>query len=504
VDHTSHTHSISAFDSDPEEEIPSNLDLQQFPYSLDINQWLSHKTDPWSPVNMYHQDDHGKAVTNHHDHIFEEFARIEKVLSQEPTPDFGFPEHLSDNHGRSLDLHGTGAHSVPNPSREIEQQNIISGNAEDNTIASLLSLEVTLAKFQYKHARFDPQAMETHFEMAKSLEGLGNYRGAEYHYRIITDRQCLPEVEVCLGSLLAKLGRIEESNTFLFRALTSFIIQFDGNSLQGNVLLFKPIELLFTELIDLREQDDRSLSVCMCQLMTTLRQPTSDNNMSRIYPLLFIHGFSFAYECSILGFVEAADWMYYFLFKDCQSYLDGGHYALDKATAHRRWGLHLRMKQDWRSSAHQLLLACKAAKQSATFDRPLCAELEADYQELLPHLKDTSAERLKRSVALLRPEITLLRDDISEVAVGLNIDRYFKSGLPRDFTRFELSPLKQLDQFASPPSVVEPVPKVKVPTITTSKTSTSGSGSHRYGKTFSEGDYSGVFEWMFAAPIAAR
>ena len=239
VDHTSHTHSISAFDSKTEGEVPSNLDLQQYPYSLDINQWLSHKTDPWSPVNMYHQDDHGKAVTNHHDHIFEELARIEKVLSQKVAPDLGFQDHLSDNHGRSLDLHGTGAHSAPNPSKEIEQQNIISEDAEDNTIASLLSLEVKLAELQYKHERFDPQAMETHLEMAKSLERLGNYRGAEYHYRIITERHCLPEVEqVCLGSLLRKLGRIEESNTFLFRALTSFIIQFDGNSLQRNVLLF--------------------------------------------------------------------------------------------------------------------------------------------------------------------------------------------------------------------------------------------------------------------------
>ncbi len=492
--------------------LPRNVGVQQYPYSLNSNEFLAHKTDPWSPVNMCHQQNSlGKVTTNHRDHIFEELARIDQVLGQEPTPDSGLQEHLSDEQGRSLDIHGTGGHSELNPSREIEQQNIISEDAEDNTIASLLYLEVKLAKLQQKHEGFAPHAMETHFEMAKLLEGLGNYREAEHHYRIITDRQCLPDAEALLGSLLAKLGRVEESNTFLFRALTSFIIQFDGNSLQRNASLFEPIELLFIELIDLRQQDDRSLSVCMCQLMNTLRQTTSDDTMSRIYPLLFIHGFSFAHKCSILGFVEASDWMYDFLFKDCQGYLDGDHHALDKATAHRRYGLHLRMKQDWRSSAHQLLLACKAARQSATFDRILCAKIESDYQKLLPHLKETLAERLRRSVALLRPEIPLLRpeisllgDDISEAALGLNIDRYFKSGLPRNFTSFELSELKQLDDFASPPSVIKPVQKFRVPTVTTSKTSTSGSGSHLYGKTFSEGEYSGVFEWMLSAPIAAR
>jgi hypothetical protein len=125
--------------------------------------------------------------------------------------------------------------------------------------------------------------------------------------------------------------------------------------------------------------------------------------------------------------------------------LDVVGHALEKERARQRYGSILRMKNQWRSSAHQLILACKSARNSATVADRLYDELESDYNKLLPHLSGNLEERLRRSLDLIRPEMGMTR-----------LDEYFRSNLPINFVRPELSALSQLDRFAAPLRAIDP------------------------------------------------
>lgn len=60
--------------------------------------------------------------------------------------------------------------------------------------------------------------------MVKDLKKFGSYQEAEYHGRLSIRNHCFQaDVELFPGVLLIQEGRLEESATFLFRAVISFI-----------------------------------------------------------------------------------------------------------------------------------------------------------------------------------------------------------------------------------------------------------------------------------------
>jgi hypothetical protein len=288
--------------------------------------------------------------------------------------------------------------------------------------------------------------------------------------------------------ILAKVGRIVESMSMLCRALTSFILQFGNNSLDVNGQRFEQIELLFTELVLLMEPDHVGLSVCFCRLMATLSRTSSDAgvNMAQIHRQLFIHGFSLAYEYSLLGLTGSAAWMYQVLLQYCAESLDIVKHAMEKATAHHRYGVLLREQEDWLSSANQLLEACRSAKYSVTFDSGLCKTLERDYLKLHPHLEKLLADQLRECLDRIRPQISLPMKNSSELVGSshIDIDEWLDSDPPISATNFRRSPLSQLEQFESPPKMNEVVQPSKEHTVLTSSASMSGSGSHDRVKTW--------------------
>lgn len=477
---------VCSLDTDTENDLASSTNFLEAVDSDDVNKWISDQHWPLTHRSWLHQlSDWEDAIASHRKATLEDISDFEEILGQSISQDNCFQDFQSQEQSHSPDLFGIGAHLpiVYLPGDQIEQKN---STSKSYSLAHLLPLEVTLAEYQYKHGETGTPTLKQHFEIAKELEGLGYHQNAEHHCRKIIEQHWQTDVETLLGMVLAKVGRIEESMSMLSRALTSFILQFDTNSLDGNGRLFNQIELLFTELVLLMEPDHTSLSVCLCRLMATLSSTSSDAGvtMAQIYPRLFIHGFSLAYEYSLLGLIGSAAWMYQVLLRYCTESLDIVHHAMEKATAHQRYGVLLREQGNWRSSANQLLKACKSAKHSVTFDRGLCRTLESDYLELLPHLEKLLADQLRECLDLIRPQISLPMRNSSELVGCSHVDQWLDSDPPISATNFRRSPLSQLEQFMNPPKMNEAVYPSKELTVLTSSASMSGSGSHDRVKTW--------------------
>jgi hypothetical protein len=481
--------------SETENDIPANLCPSEVSILGYVDEWLSDKHRPRSLLHFSHElGDHGDGITHHHKAIVEELSEFEGAWNETPSQD-----HCFEGGQLEVQIYSGGL-------RPALETNGDTNFRSEATLEQLFSLEAALLEQHRKHGEFGLPTLLKHFDLAKALEEIGYHHEAEYHCRRVLDRCCHTEAEVFLGIMLVNLGRVEESMTLMLRALTSFIIQFGTNSLNENVLLFEAIEVLYGILIYLREQDDRALSVCWCQLATTLGAASSNENMVQTHPQLFIHGFTLAHEASLLGLVEGADWMYYYLLQHCAVYLDAIDHALQKTTGHQRYAAVLRMQNQWQSSAHQLILACESAGNSAIVAGRLYDELESDSNKLLPHLSGNLEERLRRSLVLIRPEMGTTR-----------LDDYFRSDLPINFVRPELSALSQLDRFAATPGVVNPVmpaypvsqpnqfhppPSVvrtasegKKSTVIASSASTSGRGSNGIGSTFSDSEFSCTYNY---------
>jgi hypothetical protein len=481
--------------SETENDISANLSPPEVPILGYVDEWLSDKHRPRSLLHFSHElGDYEDGITHHHKTIVEEVSEFERAWNETPSQD-----HCFEGGQLEVQIYSGGLR----PALEINGD---TNSRSDATLEQLFSLEAALLEQHRKHGEFGLPTLLKHFELAKALEEIGYHHEAEYHCRRVLGRCCHTEAEVFLGIMLVNLNRVEESMTVMLRALTSFIIQFDTNSLHENILLFDAIELLYGILIFLREQDDRALSVCWCQLATTLGAASSNENMVQTHPQLFIHGFTLAHEASLLGLVEGADWMYDYLLQHCAVYLDAVDHALEKATARQRYAAVLRMQNQWRSSAHQLILACKSAGHSATVASQLYDELESDYNKLLPHVRGNLEARLRRSLDRIRPEMGTTR-----------LDAYFRSNLPINFVRPDLPALSQLDRFATPPGAVNPTmaahpisqpnqshppPSVvgtasegKESTVIASSASTSGRGSNDIGFTFSDSEFSCTYNY---------
>jgi len=464
--------------SDTEKYPSSKTDLERLQRHNPIDAWLSQNDDPWNPLR-YASHQVGTAsdvIAKHHKALFEEGSRVEDILQLNLTSYQPVEECVTEEHTALLDLSGIREHIYVDSSsaREMEQNN---GSSADDIYEPMLSLSLRLLEHQCKYGDTASQTLEIHFEMAKLLEEIGNYQEAEYHCRKIITDHCQTDVEILLGLILAKCQRFQESMALLIRALTSFIIQFDINSLHWNMTLAHEIELLCTELVLLGEGDHAGWSLCLCQLMTTLKETSSECALSRIHPQLFIHGFSFAYEFSLVGFTESAGWMYEDLLHNCLGVLDIVHHALVKASAHQRFGALLRKQGRWRSSADQLLLACKSLKYSEKIDRKFCSELEMDYLELAPYLEYSMTQQLTEALEYIRPYLLLPLGDASEPAGSSRVADFMNSDLPISFSGFRRSVLDQLDEFAAPPRVTVPLEKILEPIVLTSSASLSGSGN---------------------------
>jgi hypothetical protein len=445
---------------------------------------------------------HEDAIMNHHKDLFLEISEFENSSVQHSPPDDHFVPHLSAEQriGPPFELSGMGDHLciAPHPSANMNQVN---STPEDDALDHLLSCAVTLAEYQCRYRELPPPTMEKHFAVAKAHENMGHYFRAEYHCRRIIDRYCENKAETFPYTLSPNSHSHEESTTFLLRALTAFIIEFNANSLDRNAWLFQHMELLFTVLIRIqRGRFDGGFSLCMHQLRGTLALPDSDGDIPMIYPQLFIHGFDIAHECSLLGFTQPAAWIYDFLLRFCSEPLEIAHRALEKAKAHAKYSVLLRMQGEWQSSANQVLLACEVISRSASSDDSLRDQLENDYRDLQPCLEQTLAEKLRKYLDRVQPQVSLPVADISGAIQGLSIDKFLNAESPFTPERLAIHEdlaFQQLELIVSGEPAVEKALSEKASTVVSSTWSTHESASSGIGVSWPKhcGEHLGIYDW---------
>jgi tetratricopeptide (TPR) repeat protein len=256
----------------------------------------------------------------------------------------------------------------------------------EDASSDVLSLTGEFEQYRAGHAKHTPQALTVRFNLAQALEKIGKYEEAEHHYRKILSIESRTNVQKSLGMILAESGRLEESPTLVFSALTGFIVNFGSYSLLTSKEIFGLIFELFVGAVSRRGEKWDPFSQYMDQMMATLRMANSDEDMHRIYPQLFIHGFSFAHQCYILGDIPSAKWLYKYLLECPTVHFDNPYHQFEKFKAHYMYGLLLRKEKWWNSSAEQLLLACRSVMKSGSYDRRLIRLFRVIFSELRPHM----------------------------------------------------------------------------------------------------------------------
>ena len=484
-----HASSVGSLDSEIECPPTTKTDMPDVPLISMLDRYMSDELQPWSQYHLSHQlGDHDIVLAKHR----QIFAQVTELvdLSDEQNSSPG-PCCIDDQF--FLD-----SYSAMYNEQEDE-------NSEAAALEDLFGLAVTLAKYQNKHGEFAPPTLKQEFELAKAAERNNNHEEAEYHCRRILDRHPQIDVQSFLGLILANASRLEESTFLLFSALTVFIIQFPLSSIEGNALVFAPIESLFSELFLRSDQDWTSLSSCMCQMMTTIQRAISEGNIDQIFPELFINGFSFAHECSVLEIIDSAKHMYQFLFEHSPFPLDDILHGIEKATAHQKYGLLLRREERWISSAEQLLLACESAMNSGTHDSRLIALLESDYVDLLPHLapepneEDSLPERIRKMLARNQRQNSPRIQDTSETVQVSRIEEYFLSDLPIHFATFEPSAASYFAHVGVPSRATK-LAHGDGDRTSTASASASASVSRKYGMTYSVSEVTGISDSIFMVP----
>lgn len=324
---------------------------------------------------------------------------------------------------------------ISNPVTETEAQDRA---FEDAAMMEVFALQGKLVQCLSRYEEHSPQALEIRFLLAKALSGIGAENEAESHCRRILDKDDQnPSVQTYLGMILAQNDRLEESTKWLFIALTGFLISFGNYTLDENRWLFDMIYDLFTISI---QRDWVPLTDCMTEMMVTLRKLKSDSDIPQICPQLFIHGFSFAQKCNLIGLNNSAKLLYEYLLEHSRTHFVNNSYAFEKAIAHQRYGLLLRKESNWTSSAQQLLLACRSAMKSGSYDRRMVVLLARNFNDLRPHLAavpnetDTLAKNIELMLARMRYQNHTSKHD--RVA---QLEKYFESDLPIHFATFEPS-----------------------------------------------------------------
>jgi hypothetical protein len=480
--------------------------MQQFPSISKIDVWMADKNQPWSQYALRHQIcGHVEELLAELKPLLEQPEDTELATHENKFDEVQASEYLSDEQKSPPDLQCIGDRFFAESHSKIEpeQQKEI---AEETALEDVSGLAMKLANSQIKHGEFTPPTLRKEFELAKGLEGMGQYEEAEYHCRRILDRHSQVDVEAFLGTILAKTLRCEEAMSLLFCALTGFIIQFIQTSLSGNARLFAPIEALFLELLLQSEQGFPSLTDRWCLMMDTLRKPTSDGDIYQICPQLFLHGFSLAHECLALGLIDSDQYLldsaaclYRYLLEHSSRHLDVVNHAIEKAMAHRGYARLLRKEKKWIPSAKQLLFACKSALHSATPDRELIVLLERDYHKLLPHLncepyeEGFLKESIERALVGIRGLSPFPMQHISEPVQGSHVEEYLlSSDLPIHMITLEPSAISHVSRFGFSLGITSSAHGGKDRTSTASVAASTSCMSHHWGKTFSAGENCGL------------
>ena len=401
------------------------------PYSpLDV--WRGDfEDDPWSLFALSHQ-------THHHD---AKLARLNMRLSENDLllgrsvagPLIEIDSSL--NTAPDPDLCYVGTYSEV----DDEQEDC---SSEAAALEDLVNLTEILARYQNQHGKTAKPTLQKEFELAKALEKNGHYDEAEYHCRRIIETDPKIHVRCCLGLILAKTSRLEESISILFSAITLYIIHFHYLSEREYTESSAMIGFLFNELSDLSESNWRPFLSCSSNMMDTVQRALSEGEtLDEISVYLFACGFFLARKCSIFGFIDSAKHMYQVLLEHSGFYIGGGLNEMVKAKAHQRYGRLLRKEAAWTSSAEQLLLSCESAISSGSPDTRLIELLEEDFIELSPHLIPTIADE-EPVAAKIQNALTEYRGYIQmsqtpKSGLDLRINDYFDSELPPSFVNVE-------------------------------------------------------------------
>jgi len=405
-----------------EENRTYKTDPPQVPLITPINGWLFDGDRPWSQYDLCaNRPNHRDNTTANDKIIFEEVKETEMPFGE---------------HNDLAELRGIGKQPFRKPSSvgETEEQDRA---LEDTALMDVIALQERLVQCLRHYEEHSPQALDIRFLLAKALNGIGVQNEAESHCRRILDKDPQISVQTYLGMILAQNDCLEESTKWLFIALTGFVMNFGTYSLEENRWLFDMIYDLFVISI---QRDWVSLTDGMTEMMATLRKPKSDADIPQICPQLFIHGFSFAQKCNLIGLNNSAKFMYEYLLEHSCTYFVYNSHAFEKAIAHQRYGLLLRKEGNWTSSAQQLLLACKSAMKSGSYDRRLVVLLANNFDDLRPHLSavpnkvDTLAENIELMLATMR-----YQNHTSKLDRVVQLERYPEPGLPKHFATFEPS-----------------------------------------------------------------
>lgn len=480
-DSVRHHHSLCSFGPEAETDRTSKMDLP--PRSLDkpVDRWLSDEHQPWSHFNLPHELSDDEDITSNNEDILGDFRGLEDLFQEQ---------------GDLPEL------------RCIGTQSFLEDAAND-----VIALAGESEQYEARHAKHTPQALTVCFNLAQALEKIGKHEEAENHYRKILSIESRINVQTSLGMILAKSGRLERSTTLLFQALTGFIVYYSTYSLLESEWLFDLIFELFVETVSRRGEKWDAFSEYMDQMQATLRNANSDEDMHRIWPQLFIHGFSFAHQCYILGVIRSAECLYKYLLECPTVHFDNPHHQFEKFKAHHMYGLLLRKEKRWKPSAKQLLLACKSVMESCSYDRRLIRLFRVIFSDLRPHL----ASQLHQEDALADGIEAILVHMWNEVPAPKHphdswVENYLQSDLPRDVANFDLSDLVISNHFAQLTLPVQSTASSRIDkglsttasitrTLTKSiwanlSESLSGYESHKLALTFSDEENFGVSDWI--------
>lgn len=470
-----HTSSVSSHGSNMESPL---VPTEGAAISM-LDRYVSDESEPWSVYSLRHQ------VYAHENAM----AKLRQIVAQ-VTDQLALPD--------SVDLPVSGRwdstfccieHSFfAEPGPPIDEH---AENPEGLSIEQLLDLShltSTLARFQDAYGEFNEQTVNGEAELAHELQRYNMLEEAEYHWRrVLKSHQSLVP-QVCLGVILAKTSRFEESTSLFTSAISNAIVGFRCYSPEDNSKAFKWLGYFLDRYVSEGKYEWVALIPCISQMMATVENATSEDTINQTFPRLLIHGLRFAHGLSVLEAIDSAEYMYRVLLEH-SSPLDG--IALERAKAHQRYGVLLRGEQKWASSAKQLLLACDSAVDSRTYDRSLVALFKSDYNDLLPylaHMPEDSSIRNRLVEAMVAYDLhqnsTPWESSANEPS---SLDAIFLS-LPQRFANLQTSGALTVGQFGFSSMATNPASGDGNRTSTTS-ISWSSIESHENGKTYSSDDF---------------
>jgi len=400
-----------------------------------LDLWLSDESSPITLFRSSYQLDDHESVLAKQQQMREQIAEILGYRHDISRPEICLRENqflLGAQTAKDDNYLSVGHHTLSSGEHAGDDAEVVS-------LQDILDAEIALATYQEFYGDLAPQTLEKRFDLAKAFERSSNDEAAEYHCRRIL--VSFPQIDVLtfLGMLLVNASRFEEATFLLFSALTEFIVLFTRFSTQVNNSFLETIEGLFSE-ISLRDDHDwSSLTSSLIKMKTIINKAISRDTTDRIHSQLFLCGFSFAHECTSLGFIRSAMHIYRELLEYPPAELDTAQYRIENAKAHQKYG-HLLWRDDkWAPSANQLLLAYKSVINSGTYDSQLGAVLETHYAEFLNHLCSLSPEEsslVKRTTEILthcRSHLPQVQEDPATIR-GSRVEEYLLSDdLPISF-----------------------------------------------------------------------